>query len=118
MSDRYLGFANSNLGRRLVDALGLPHPAPLERWQAGRLRPVEGALVLGGGPLANQLEAIAPRLTDELYSFAGNDLQAPAWVAGLGPKLKAVVFDASHLSDSDQLSQLREFFQPLLRSLA
>ncbi|WP_409456891.1 hypothetical protein, partial [Pseudomonas sp.] len=38
MSDRYLGFANSNLGRRLVDALGLPHPAPLERWQAGRLR--------------------------------------------------------------------------------
>ena len=118
MSDRYLGFANSNLGRRLVDALGLPHPAPLERWQAGRLRPVEGALVLGGGPLANQLEAIAPRLTDELYSFAGNDLQAPAWVAGLGPKLKAVVFDASHLSDSDQLSQLQEFFQPLLRSLA
>ncbi|MFK5736620.1 3-oxoacyl-ACP reductase [Pseudomonas urmiensis] len=118
MSDRYLGFANSNLGRRLVDALGLPHPAPLERWQAGRLRPVEGALVLGGGPLANQLEAIAPRLTDELYSFAGNDLQAPAWVAGLGPKLKAMVFDASHLSDSDQLSQLREFFQPLLRSLA
>lgn len=118
MSDRYFGFANSNLGRRLVDALGLPHPAPLERWQAGRLRPVEGALVLGGGPLANQLEAIAPRLTDELYSFAGNDLQAPAWVAGLGPKLKAVVFDASHLSDSDQLSQLREFFQPLLRSLA
>ena len=34
MSDRYLGFANSNLGRRLVDALGLPRPAPLERWQA------------------------------------------------------------------------------------
>ncbi|HDS1736759.1 3-oxoacyl-ACP reductase [Pseudomonas sp. BP8] len=118
MSDRYLGFANSNLGRRLVDALGLPSPAPLERWQAGRLRPVEGALVLGGGPLANQVEAIAARFTDELYSFAGSDLQSTAWVAGLGPKLKAVVFDASHLSDSDQLSQLREFFQPLLRSLA
>lgn len=118
MSDRYLGFANSNLGRRFVDALGLPRPAPLERWQAGRLRPVEGALVIGGGPLANQVEAIAPRLTDECYSFNGVSLQAPAWVAGLGPKLKAVVFDASHLSDSDELKQLREFFQPLLRSLA
>ncbi|MER2298259.1 MAG: 3-oxoacyl-ACP reductase [Pseudomonas sp.] len=118
MSDRYLGFANSNLGRRLVDALGLPSPAPLERWQAGRLRPVEGALVLGGGPLAKQVEAIAPRLTDTLYSFNGQGLQSPQWVAGLGPKLKAVVFDASHLSDSDQLKQLREFFQPLLRSLA
>lgn len=43
MSDRYLGFANSNLGRRLVDALGLPRPAALERWQAGRLRPVRPA---------------------------------------------------------------------------
>lgn len=118
MSDRYLGFANSTLGGRLVDALGLPRPAPLERWQAGRLRPVEGALVIGGGPLASQVEAIAPRLTDELYSFESAALQAPPWVAGLGPKIKALVFDASHLSDSDQLKQLREFFQPLLRSLA
>lgn len=117
MSDRYLGFANSNLGRRLVDALGLPSPAPLERWQAGRLRPVDGALVVGGGALAGQVEAIAPRLTDTVYSFAGSGLQAPAWVAGLGPKIKALVFDASHLSDTDALKQLREFFQPLLRSL-
>ncbi|MGB9090135.1 MAG: 3-oxoacyl-ACP reductase [Pseudomonas farsensis] len=118
MSDRYLGFANSNLGRRLVDALGLPSPAPLERWQAGRLRPVEGALVLGGGALAGYVETIAPRLTGECYSFNEPSLSSPAWVAGLGPKLKALVFDASHLSDSDQLKQLREFFQPLLRSLA
>lgn len=117
MSDRYLGFANSNLGRRLVDALGLPRPVPLERWRIGRLRPVEGALVLGGGPLANQVEALAPRLTSQLYAFAGQALQSPAWVAGLGPRIKAVVFDASHLSDSSQLTQLREFFQPLLRSL-
>lgn len=83
MSDRYLGFANSTLGRRLVDALGLPHPAPLERWQAGRLRPVEGALVLGGGPLASQVENLAPRLTDTLYSFNTDNLRPsrgwPAW---------------------------------------
>ncbi len=101
MSDRYIGFANSTLGRRLVDALGLPRPAALERWQAGRLRPIEGALVLGGGPLARRVEALAPALTDECYHFEGVDLQSPAWVAGLGPKIKAVVFDASHLSDSD-----------------
>ena len=34
MSDRYLASANSNLGRRLVGALGLPAPLRLERWQA------------------------------------------------------------------------------------
>lgn len=118
MSDRYIDFANSDLGRRLVGAVGLPSPARLERWQAGRLRPVEGALLLGGGPLANKVEAFAQRLTDEIYSFASPDLNATEWVAGLGPKLKAVVFDASELDDIDQLKQLREFFQPLLRSLA
>ncbi|AIR89346.1 3-oxoacyl-ACP reductase [Pseudomonas cremoricolorata] len=118
MSDRYLGFANSNLGRRLVDALGLPRPAALERWQAGRMRPVDGALLLGGGPLIARVEGFAKRLSDELYGFETAELQAPSWVAGLGNKVEAVVFDASHLSDSDQLRQLREFFQPLLRSLA
>ncbi|NIF17881.1 3-oxoacyl-ACP reductase [Pantoea sp. Cy-639] len=118
MTDRYLGFANSNFGRRLLDALGLPRPVPLERWEAGRLRPVEGALVLGGGPLARQVEALAPRLTADCYGFNDDSLASPAWVAGLGAKIKAVVFDASHLADSDQLRQLREFFQPLLRSLA
>ncbi len=118
MSDRYIGFANSALGRRVVDALGLPRPVALERWQAGRMRPVDGALVLGGGPLAQQVQALAATLTEELYAYECADLQAPTWVAGLGKKLKAVVFDASHLSDSDQLRQLREFFQPLMRSLA
>ncbi|HWD33399.1 MAG TPA: 3-oxoacyl-ACP reductase [Pseudomonas sp.] len=117
MSDRYIDFANSGFGRRLVGAAGLPSPAHLERWQAGRMRPVEGALLLGGGPLANKVEAFAQRLTDDVYSFASPDLSVKEWVAGLGSKLKAVVFDASELDDIDQLKQLREFFQPLLRSL-
>ena len=118
MSDRYIDFANSSFGRRVAGAVGLPTPARLERWEAGRLRPVEGALLLGGGPLVANVASFAKRLTDEVYSYADESLALPAWVAGLGPKLKAVVFDASHLTDSDQLKQLREFFQPLLRSLA
>ncbi len=48
MSDRYIDFANSSIGHRLVGALGLPAPTRLERWQAGRLRPVDGALLIGG----------------------------------------------------------------------
>ncbi len=117
MSDRYINFANSDLGRRVVGAVGLPAPARLERWEAGRLRPVEGALLLGGGPLAAKVAGFSSRLTSETYSFADEALGLPAWVAGLGSKLKAVVFDASTLADIDQLKQLREFFQPLLRSL-
>jgi 3-oxoacyl-[acyl-carrier protein] reductase len=113
MSDRYIDFANSDLGRRVVGAVGLPSPARLERWQGGRLRPVEGPLLLGGGALASKVAGFAQRLTDSAYGAA--DL--PDWTAGLGPKLKAVVFDASEIADGVQLARLREFFQPVIKSL-
>ncbi|MEX5610725.1 short chain dehydrogenase, partial [Pseudomonas protegens] len=117
MSDRYIDFANSSIGQRLVGALGLPSPVRLERWQAGRLRPIEGALLLGGGALAQQVAALAPRLHDGIYSYGADPSLATPWIPGHGPRLKAVVFDASELLHTDQLKQLREFFQPLLRNL-
>ena len=122
MSDRYIDFANSSLGHRLVAAIGLPSPVRLERWQAGRLRPVEGALLLGGGPLAAKVLAFAHKLTDATYRYGAHPaglepLEVTEWIPGHGPKLKAVVFDASGLQHADQLKQLREFFQPLLKNL-
>ena len=117
MSDRYIDFVNSSLGQRLVGALGLPSPGRLERWQAGRLRPVEGPLLIGGGPLAEQVNRFASKLTDAVFSYGAEPLIATPWIPGQGPKLKAVVFDASALLHTDQLKQLREFFQPLLRNL-
>lgn len=117
MSDRYIDFANSSIGQRLVGVLGLPSPVRLERWQAGRLRPIEGALLIGGGALAQQVAALAPRLTDAIYSYGSDPSLATPWIPGHGPRLKAVVFDAGELLQVDQLKQLREFFQPLLRNL-
>ncbi len=119
MSDRYIDFANSFLGQRMVGALGLPTPVRLERWQAGRLRPVEGALLIGGGALAEKVSAFANRLTDAIFSYGTEPApeKATAWIPGHGPKLKAVVFDASELNQTDALKQLREFFQPLIKNL-
>ena len=116
-SDRYIDFANSDIGRRLVGAVGLPSPARLERWQAGRLRPVEGALLLSGGPLAERVNGFAPRMTDLLFSFGDDISGAHPWTAEQGSKIKAVVFDASALQQTSQLAQLRTFFQPILKSL-
>lgn len=116
-SDRYIDFVNSDLGRKLVGAVGLPAPARLERWQAGRLRPVEGALLLSTGPLAERVSTFAPRLTDVLFSHGGEVTGAHPWNAEQSAKIKAVVFDASTLLHTSQLSQLREFFQPILRHL-
>ena len=117
MSDRYIDFANSSLGHRVVGALGLPSPVRLERWEAGRLRPVDGALLIGGGPLASKVQAFANKLTEQIYSYGAEPLVAQAWIPGHGPKLKAVLFDASDLLQTGQLKQLREFFQPLLKNL-
>ncbi|EXF91562.1 3-ketoacyl-ACP reductase [Pseudomonas fluorescens HK44] len=117
MSDRYIDFANSALGHRLVGALGLPSPVRLERWEAGRLRPVDGALLIGGGPLSQNISAFANKLTEQIYSYGPEPLPAQAWIPGHGPKLKAVVFDASDLMQTGQLKQLREFFQPLMKNL-
>ncbi|MGV6394565.1 3-oxoacyl-ACP reductase [Pseudomonas caspiana] len=116
-SDRYIDFANSDLGSRLVGAIGLPKPVRLERWQAGRLRPIEGTLLISAGPLADQVRLFAQRLTDSLYSFGADVTGATAWVADQGPKIKAVVFDASAFANTDDLKRLREFFQPLLKNL-
>lgn len=116
-SDRYIDFANSDLGARLVGAIGLPKPVRLERWQAGRLRPVEGTLLISSGALAEQVQAFASRLTDSVYRFGLQAEDANAWVAGVGPQLKAVVFDASSFSHSEHLKQLHTFFQPLLKHL-
>ncbi|MDH1264989.1 3-oxoacyl-ACP reductase [Pseudomonas sp. GD03944] len=119
MSDRYLDFANSASGRRLVGALGLPAPLRLERWQAGRSRPVEGALLIGGeGSLATAILPFANKLTSELFAPREGQFELPRWTAEHGPKLKALVFDASHLTRFEQLIELRDFFQPALKNLA
>ncbi|NQD92068.1 3-oxoacyl-ACP reductase [Pseudomonas sp. CrR25] len=118
MSDRYLAFANSPAGRRLIGALGLPAPVRLERWMAGRTRPVDGALLLGGGTLARAVRTSAERLTGALFSSEEGQLDLPRWTAEHGPRLKALVFDASDLLRFEQLHELRAFFQPALRHLA
>ena len=118
MSDRYLAFANSNLGRRLVGALGLPAPLRLERWQAGRVQPVDGALLLGGsGALATAASACLHKLTRDSYSAVEGALGLPRWTAEHGPKLKALIFDASDLTRFEQLLELRNFFQPAFKGL-
>ncbi|UVE18441.1 3-oxoacyl-ACP reductase [Pseudomonas sp. LS44] len=118
MSDRYLAFANSNAGQRLLGAIGLPTPVHLERWRAGRARPIDGALLVGGnGALSAAAAECLPRLTDQLFAAEDGLLGLPRWNAE-STKLKALLFDASSLSSAEQLIALRDFFQPTLRKLA
>ena len=131
MHDSYLDFANSALGARLVNALRLPKPLVLERYQAGQ-PVIKGLVLLGGGGEAQLLDALAAALKSmnaQTLAHAG----LPQWIprankAGLmtgrwgvdgqlGEKVKALVFDATGLEESGQSVALYRFFHDTARSV-
>jgi len=106
MSDRYQGFTSTPVGKLLVKNLGLPNPTKLERYAAGAPL-VDGTVLVGGrGRLAESL----PGLLD-LLGIASTGAQEE------GATYKGLVFDATGLQASSDLTALRDFFTPLLRSL-
>ncbi|GAA4689697.1 3-oxoacyl-ACP reductase [Nocardioides nanhaiensis] len=106
MSDRYQGFTTTPIGKLLVKNLGLPSPTKLERYTAGDPL-VQGTVLVGGtGRLAESL----PGLLDTVGI-------ASTPVAGDGERFKGLVFDATGLTSAAQLSALRDFFTPVMRSL-
>ncbi len=89
MSDKYQSFTQSPLGKILVKNLGLPAPTPLERYTVESL---PGLLDTVG------IASTVVTEDDQLY--------------------KGLVFDATGLTNADQLVALQQFFTPLMRSLA
>ena len=111
MSDFYQGFTQSAIGKQVTKLLGLPTPAKLERYAEGDPL-VHGTVAVGGrGRLAESLTG----LLDTLGITAVQPGTAPD--ADGGATYKALVFDATGLTSSSALVELRDFFTPLLRSL-
>ena len=106
MSDRYQGFAASPIGRLVVKNLGLPNPTALERWHEGA--PLVDGLVLLGG---------AGRLADALPTVLDGLGIASATTLDDGARAKALVLDATGITDTAGLVALQEFFTPLMRRL-
>jgi 3-oxoacyl-[acyl-carrier protein] reductase len=131
MTDSYLNFANSPVGAKLADALGLPKPMPLERYKAGQ-PVIKGSVLLGGGGAPQMLDALAAAFKSMgVQSLAHGQLGQ--WLpiankAGLmsgrwgvdgkpGEKVKALVFDATGLMDSTESDALYQFFHDAARSV-
>ena len=131
MSDSYLNFANSSLGSKLANALGLPKPLVLERFKAGQ-PPIKGSVLLGGGGETQLLTALA-RVLHAMGAQTLAHAQLPQWTPvanaqglltgrwGLegqsGEKVKALLFDASGMQDSSQSDTLYQFFHDTARSV-
>jgi 3-oxoacyl-[acyl-carrier protein] reductase len=106
MSDRYQGFTKTPIGKLLVRNLGLPEPTELERYDEGAPL-VDGTVLVGGrGRLAESL----PGLLDLLGVASTNARED-------GATYKGLVFDATGLQSSSDLTALRDFFSPVMRSL-
>ncbi|WP_280432040.1 3-oxoacyl-ACP reductase [Nocardia brasiliensis] len=101
----YGSFVHSSPGQFLASKLGLPQPENLRRYKQGEPA-LPGPVLLGGkGRVAEPLRTLLPD-----YTFADT--------ASAGTKYGALVFDATGIGSIEDLSQLFEFFQPAMRSIA
>ena len=128
MTDRYLAFAGTAVGRRLTGLTGLPQPTPLERWREGQPE-LRGPVLVGAAPGARLLGDVARVLGEA--GAATLHLGADAWPAlaraqgldakrfdtGRLGKVGALVFDASGAGDVAALRSLYAFFHDTVRAL-
>ncbi|HET9719586.1 MAG TPA: 3-oxoacyl-ACP reductase [Solirubrobacteraceae bacterium] len=129
MADRYSQLINTPIGKVISKQIGLPQPPPLERWEPGK-PPISGPVLFGaapGGrlapPIAQVLAGIGAEIhtpmQDEIRSaLAAADTDAKVFNPDAAPaeqRFKALVFDATGISSSDQLRSAYEFFHPTVR---
>ncbi|MDV6011050.1 3-oxoacyl-ACP reductase [Haloechinothrix sp. LS1_15] len=111
MADRYQQFTNSSVGKFLVPKLGLPSPTPLRRYEPGQPL-LDGPALLGAAP-GGRLEKT---LTEQLRA-AGVELHSSAAADGADVSYGALVFDATGITDPQQLRELHAFFQPTIKQI-
>jgi len=106
MADRYSQVVNAPVVGTIAKQLGLPQPVSLDRYQPGQ--PVVAGPVLSGaapeGRLAKQVAAILDSVKAERAGAEEG-------------KAKALVFDATGISDSTRLVELQRFFYPAVPRL-
>jgi 3-oxoacyl-[acyl-carrier protein] reductase len=100
MSDRYAQLVNAPGLAKLAGGLGLPRPVELERHREGT--PVLSGAVLSGAAPGARLERPLKATLDRIGVER----------AGAEGKAKALIFDASGISDSTELVELQRFFYP------
>ena len=113
MSDLYHSIANSSIGRTLLSSLSLPTPVVLDRWKEGQEPFIQGKVVVGqsqGGTLFEAVSEIVKECDlklEKTIPFTVNE----------GERFKGLVFDASGINNTKDLSALHAFFHPLVRKV-
>jgi 3-oxoacyl-[acyl-carrier protein] reductase len=128
--DLYSQVVNSRVGSFVAGNVGLPQPVELDRYEKGQ-PVISGDVLLGaapGGRLAGALARVLAGAGASVKTELEGEVRAAAGEAGLDAgvfnpdtgsdeRFKALVFDATGISDSADLRELWEFFHPTIRSI-
>lgn len=109
--DRYISFSNSGLGKWITGTVGLPQPTPLKRAEDSGNK-IIGPILFETGPngkLTNSLRQIFQNADTDVFQREdySREKNGPAG---------ALVFDASGISQPEELAQLYEFYHNTIRS--
>ncbi len=111
MSDGYLNFANSKVGSKLTQWLGLPQPMKLAR-QVDRPHGFIGKVLIGGAgnkAFIDFSKAMLQELSSDNEIFIDPSADAD--------DMEVLIFDARHLRTIQQSAELHEFFNRLIRRI-
>lgn len=111
MSDRYIAWVNSSLGKAVARRLGLPQPARLDRY-------LEGNAALTGPTLIGHASGAVYTSTIQHIVTTCRAQLANASQVEAGKKIKCVIYDASGISSTEELEQMHRFFSPLIKRLS
>ncbi|MFN2360495.1 MAG: 3-oxoacyl-ACP reductase [Marinobacter sp.] len=132
MSDIYLKFVNTPVGRTTAQTLGLPSPVPLKRRKRADQPFIEGDVLIGAANGSKAIGAVASLLGASpatlFYASAvntltdsakgGNKAEPLPLNTDIERKFSALVFDASGMKDTTDLRAVYDFFHPTIRKLA
>lgn len=132
MSDFYLKFVNTPVGKTAAQSLGLPSPVPLKRLQRPDQPFIEGNVLLGAGGVGKTIATLGGILGASAASLhhasginslkdsakAGNKAKALSLKENIEQTFSALVFDATGLTSPDDLRAVYDFFHPTIKKLA
>lgn len=127
---------NAPTTQKLLSSLGVPTGVELQRFDPSQTSWLRGHVLLGAVAGSQLIESAARIIADseaELHYpvASGNRLALESMLAQVAPaarpyqtepaealRFKALVFDASGAASSEQLAEMYEFFQPVIRQIA
>jgi 3-oxoacyl-[acyl-carrier protein] reductase len=113
MSDKYAEFVRGPVGGFIAPKVGLPQPIKLERYKKGA-PVVDGKAFIGAAPGGRVGEALVAALKSASVEF---EFSEPGVAPDGDERYKALIFDATGITDSTQLEELWRFFHPTIRRI-